>query len=212
VFTVLVVFNIASSFARKNPCAAIAAFRQAFGDDPSARLIVKYMNPDAWPEALRQMEQAADGTANIELTGGVLDRAGMDALYECADAVLSLHRAEGLGLLIAEGMLRGLPAVATNWSGSVDFLTRETGVPVGYTLVPVNDPQGKYVDVGTRWAEADIGEAAAALRALRSDAAWRQSLGHAAAVHAAEFFRPERYVQHIVGSVVAIPGRKDTLA
>jgi glycosyltransferase involved in cell wall biosynthesis len=212
VFTVLVVFNIASSVARKNPCAAIAAFRRAFGDDPSARLVVKYINADAWPEGVRQMEQAAGGAANIELTGEVLDHAGMEELYDRADVVLSLHRAEGLGLLIAEGMLRGLPAVATDWSGSVDFLTRDTGVPVGYTLVPVNDPQGKYADAGVRWAEADINEAAVALRALRSDAAWRQSLGRAAAAHAAEFFRPGRYVRYIVENVVAVPGPRDASA
>lgn len=208
-FTVLVVFNIASSFARKNPCAAIAAFRQAFGNDPSTRLVVKYMNADAWPEGLRQMEAATEGAANIELTGEVLDRAGMDALYDRADVVLSLHRAEGLGLLIAEGMLRGLPAVATDWSGSVDFLTCETGVPVGYTLVPVNDPQGKYTGAGAHWAEADVDDAAAALRALRGDPAWRQSLGRAAAAHAAEFFRPERYVRQIAGSVIVDLGRRE---
>jgi glycosyltransferase involved in cell wall biosynthesis len=196
-FTALVVFNIASSFARKNPCAAIAAFRQAFGDDSSARLVVKYMNADAWPEGLRQMEAAAEGAANIELTGEVLDRAGIDELYNRADVVLSLHRAEGLGLLIAEGMLRGLPAVATNWSGSVDFLTRDTGVPVGYTLVPVNDPQGKYVGPDVLWAEANVDEAAAALRALRSDMKWRKELGVAAAAHAARFFHPTRYVEQV---------------
>jgi glycosyltransferase involved in cell wall biosynthesis len=209
VFTVLIIFNMASSFARKNPCAAIAAFRQAFGDDPSARLLVKYINAEVWPEGLRQMQAATGGAANIELAGEVLDRAAMDALYDRADVVLSLHRAEGLGLLIAEGMLRGLPAVATNWSGSVDFLSRETGVPVGYTLVPVNDPQGKYTDAGARWAEANIGEAAVALRALRSDAVWRRSLGHAAAAHAAEFFCPDRYVRCIYDRVVAVPDRSD---
>ena len=142
----LVVFNIASSFARKNPCAAIAAFRHAFGDDPSVRLIVKYMNDFVWPEGVRLMEEAAGDATNIELIGGVLDEAGMDALYERADVVMSLHRAEGLGLPVAEGMLRGLPVIATDWSGNADFLTRETGVPVGYKLVPVNDPQGKYTD------------------------------------------------------------------
>ena len=40
-FTALTIFDAASSFARKNPCAAIRAFRLAFGDDEGARLIVK---------------------------------------------------------------------------------------------------------------------------------------------------------------------------
>lgn len=200
-FTVLVIFNIASSFARKNPCAAIAAFRQAFGDDPSARLIVKYMNAFAWPEGVRLMVAAANGAANVELTGDVLDEAGMDALYKQADVVMSLHRAEGLGLVIAEGMLRGLPVIATGWSGTMDFLTPETGVPVGYKLVPVSDPQKNYTDANVLWAEADIGEAAAALRALRADPAWRQRLGAAAATHARKFFLPANYVRHLVEKI-----------
>ncbi|MEE1654757.1 glycosyltransferase family 4 protein [Microvirga sp. CF3062] len=196
-FTVLVVFNIASSFARKNPCAAIAAFRQAFGDDHSVRLIVKYMNDFVWPEGVRLMEEAAGDAANIELTGGILDEAGMDALYGCADVVMSLHRAEGLGLPLAEGMLRGLPVIATDWSGSTDFLTRETGMPVGYELVPVIDSQGKYGDTASTWAEADVSEAAAALKSLQTDPIWRQRLGAAAAGHAAEFFLPWQYAEQI---------------
>ena len=34
-FTALAIFNMASSFARKNPIAAITAFRMAFGNDPT---------------------------------------------------------------------------------------------------------------------------------------------------------------------------------
>jgi glycosyltransferase involved in cell wall biosynthesis len=196
-FTVLVVFNIASSFARKNPCAAILAFRRAFGDDPSVQLIVKYMNDFVWPEGVRLMQEAAGGAANIELIGGVLDEAGMDALYGRADIVMSLHRAEGLGLPVAEGMLRGLPVIATDWSGSTDFLGRETGVPIGYELIPVNDPQGKYSYANMHWAQADIGQAAAALRALRMDPAWRQQLGAAAAIQATEYVLPARFVQQV---------------
>lgn len=205
-FTVSVIFNIASSFARKNPCAAIAAFRQAFGNDPSAQLVVKYMNAFAWPEGVRLLEEAASGAGNIELIGEVLDEAGMNALYERTDVVISLHRAEGLGLPIAEGMMRGLPVIATDWSGSVDFLTPDTGVPVRFKLVPVNDPQGKYTDADLRWAEADVGEAAAALRMLRSDPALRQRLGAAAAAEAAKFFRPSRYARQVVESILWQPG------
>ncbi|RDI58536.1 glycosyltransferase family 4 protein [Microvirga subterranea] len=204
-FTVSVIFNVASSFARKNPCAAIAAFRQAFGDDPSARLIVKYMNAFAWPEGVRLLEEAAGGAGNIELIGDVLDESGMSALYKRTDVVISLHRAEGLGLPIAEGMMRGLPVVATAWSGSVDFLTPETGVPVSFELVPVKDPQGKYTDSELLWAEADVGEAAAALRMLRSDPVLRQRLGAAAAAHAARYFLPSRYARQVVESILWQP-------
>ena len=196
-FTVLVVFNIASNFTRKNPCAAVEAFRRAFGDDWASRLIVKYSNASAWPEGVALLQQAAGGAANIFLRGEMLSAAGMEALYDEADVVLSLHRAEGFGLVVAEAMLRGLPAIATDWSGNTDFLTPEVGIPVGYRLVPVHDPQGNYLVRDALWAEADIGMAAKALKRLCADAVMRQELGAAAAAQAARLFDPRRYASSI---------------
>ncbi len=206
-FTVLVAFNVASNFARKNPCASIHAFRQAFGDDPGARLIVKFLNEASWPEGVRQMKLAAGGAANIITNNEVLDDAGVEALYQSADVVMSLHRAEGLGLTIAEAMMRGLPVVATNWSGNTDFFTSEAGIPVGFKLIPIEDPQGNYGGAGVNWkdpadavwADADVEEAAAALRLLRADANLRHVLGAAGAKKAREFFEPARHVQQIKG-------------
>lgn len=196
-FTVLVIFDVGSSFARKNPCAAIEAFRKAFGNDPSARLIVKYRNVFTYPEGLFLMLRAVDGAENIVLNGDGLSAAGLEALYREADVVLTLHRAEGLGLVIIEAMMHGLPVVATNWSGNTDFLTRKTGIPIGYDLIPVDDPQGNYNEVGGLWADANIEEAAAALRALRDDPALRHRLGAAAAAEATRLFNPARYAAEI---------------
>lgn len=206
-FTVLVAFNIASNFMRKNPCAAIHAFRRAFGDDPDVRLIVKYLGEAAWPDGARQMKLAAAGGANIVMNSEVLDDSGVDALYQSADVVMSLHRAEGLGLTIAEAMMRGLPVIATNWSGNTDFFTSEVGIPIGFKLIPIEDPQGNYAGPGINWknpadavwADADIEEAALALRKLRADANLRHALGAAGAKKARDFFEPARHVQRIRG-------------
>lgn len=197
-FTALVVFNVASSFARKNPCASIKAFRRAFGDDASVRLIVKYSNAFAWPEAVSRMAQAAEEADNIVLRGDVLSAAGMNALYDEADVVLSLHRAEGLGLVVAEAMLRGLPVIATAWSGNADFLTHETGMPIGYNFVPVDDPQGNYNLADCHWAEPDVEQAAAALRMLRADPMLRARLGAAAARHVSRVFDPAGYAEKMM--------------
>jgi glycosyltransferase involved in cell wall biosynthesis len=197
-FTALGVFNVASNFARKNPCASIAAFRRAFGDDASVRLIVQYSNAFAWPEAVSRLARAAEDADNIVLRGEVLSAAGMDALYDEADVVLSLHRAEGLGLVVAEAMLRGLPVVATAWSGNADFLTRETGMPIGYDLVPVDDPQGNYNLADCLWAEPDVEQAAAALRTLRADPTLRARLGAAAARQVSRVFDPARYAEAVM--------------
>lgn len=192
-FTALVILNIASSFERKNPCASIRAFRQAFGDDPNARLIVKYANAFAYPEATQLMEGAAGGAANVIFIGDTMDSAGIDALYTEADVVMSLHRAEGFGLVVAEGMLRGIPVIATDWSGSKDFLTPETGFPVQYSLVPAKDPQDTYDHPIMRWADADVDQAAEALKTLRANPDLGFKLGLAARAHATELFSPDGY-------------------
>lgn len=196
-FTALVVFNVSSNFPRKNPCAAIAAFRQAFGDDPSARLIVKYSNAIAWSDSVSLLEAAAQGAANVELIGSVMDEGEMARLYDRADVVVSLHRAEGLGLVIAEAMQRGLPVIATDWSGTKDFLDHTTGMPIGYTLVPVDDPQGNYRDGRMMWAEPDIDQAVAGLRSLRANPELRAMLGEAAASRIVDVFHPVKYVEYV---------------
>ena len=197
VFTVLFVFNVLSNFTRKNPCAAITAFRRAFGDDEQARLIIKHANSAYWPTSIELMRQAAADARNIEFLGDMLDEAGMNELYERADVVLCLHRSEGLGLVIAEAMLRGIPVVATNWSGNTDFLTSETGIPIGYDLILVVDPQGDYVGKSLVWADPHIDEAVLALRALRADPHLRSKLGLAGAARAADFFDAARYVKRV---------------
>ena len=80
-------------------------------------------------------------------------------------------------------MLRGLPVIATDWSGNADFLKPETGVPIPCDLVPACDPQETYHHPQMRWADANVAQAAAALRRLRDDPNYARRLGR----HAAEF-------------------------
>jgi glycosyltransferase involved in cell wall biosynthesis len=114
---------------------------------------------------------------NVRLFEETLSRPEMAQLIASADVVLSLHRAEGFGLLPAEAMLQGVPVVATGWSGNLEFMTPEDSALVGYTLVPARDPQGTYTVEGAQWADADVGEAAAWLRRLRDDPELRRALG-----------------------------------
>ncbi|WP_237217379.1 glycosyltransferase, partial [Falsiroseomonas oryziterrae] len=179
-FTVLSMFDAASSLSRKNPEGVIEAFRRAFGADPTARLLLKTQRLGEMPQEAARLAAMAAGP-NIEIRYATLDAAGLDALYDEADVLLSLHRAEGFGLSLAEAMLRGLPVVATGWSGNADFLTPGTGIPVPWRLVPAQDPQRTYDHPDQRWAEPDLDAAATALRRLRDDPAEAARLGAAAA-------------------------------
>lgn len=179
-FVVLTAFSLASSFARKNPLAAIAAFRLAFGNDTRRRMIVKLSHVDHWPRDLARLKEAAEAAPNIVFETRTLPKPDHDALTACADAVLSLHRSEGFGLVPAEAMLLGRPVVATDWSATAEFLDAGCGCPVPYRLIPAADPRGVFEAPGASWADADIGAAAAQLRRLAENPALCRALGAAA--------------------------------
>lgn len=178
---VLVSFSLASSFERKNPLAAIAAFRAAFADDPARILVLKVGKAGNHAGDLARIRDAIGGCGNIRLETRTLPRGDSHALTAACDIVLSLHRSEGFGLVPAEAMLLGKPVVATDWSATAEFLDASCGIPVGHRLVEACDPRGIYGGIaGAVWAEADIGAAARALRALADDPERRARLGAAA--------------------------------
>ena len=186
---VLASFSLASSFERKNPLGAIAAFRGAFGSacgsvasgsraDPI--LVLKVGHAEHWPGDVARLRAAIGDAADIRLLLADFSAADSHALTACADIVLSLHRSEGFGLVPAEAMLLGKPVIATDWSATAEFIDGATGVPIGYRLVEAVDPRGVFQAPGAVWAEPDTKQASAALAALAADPARRLALGHAA--------------------------------
>jgi glycosyltransferase involved in cell wall biosynthesis len=176
-FVVLTAFDMGSTYVRKNPRAAVTAFRRAFGDDASCQLVLKVGHSADAGWAMQDLAGAIAGMGNVRLLEETLSRPDMMQLIASADAVLSLHRAEGFGLLLAEAMLQGVPVVATGWSGNLDFMTPEDSALIGYRLVPAHDPQGTYALQGAEWADADMDEAAAWLKRLRDEPELRRTLG-----------------------------------
>ncbi|HET6182771.1 MAG TPA: glycosyltransferase [Acetobacteraceae bacterium] len=174
---VLVAFNLASSFARKNPLGAIAAFRAAFGERRDRLLLLKVGNPAHAPEDFASLQAAVAGARNIRIETRTFPRAVAAALTATADIVLSLHRSEGFGLVPAEAMMLARPVVATGWSGTMSFMDADTAALVPYRLVPAEDPRAVYSVPGTRWAEPDIAAAAEWLQRLADDPALRVGLG-----------------------------------
>ena len=180
-FLFLTTFDFHSSIHRKNPFAAVAAFRKAFplGRD-DVRLLVKSSNGHQYPEQLRHLLSIAVEDPRIVVRDQMLERAHMHALQRCADAYISLHRAEGFGLGLAECMAMGKPVIGTGWSGNLDFMTPGNSCLVEYTLVPVEPGEYSHAD-GARWADADIGHAADFMKRLVDDSDFAHGLGQKAA-------------------------------
>ncbi len=174
---VLVSASIASSMARKNPLAAIAAFRAAFGDRRDRLLVLKLGKAGHYLDDFAAIRAAVAGFSNVRIETRTFPSADNHAFTACCDIVLSLHRSEGFGLVPAEAMLLGKPVVATAWSGNMQFMDADSTALVGYTLIPVSDPRRNYEVPGAVWAEPSVSEAADQLRRLADSASLRAALG-----------------------------------
>ncbi len=194
--TVLTLFNMASSFARKNPLAAVAAFRIAFGADPSRRLLIKLTNPSAYPPGMAELMKSIAGAPNITIMDKSTPSLENFRLIAESDILLSMHRSEGFGLILAEAMCYGRVVVATGWSGNMDFMTTENSCPVRYRLVPAHDPQGIYDHRDQLWADPDPFDAARHLRRL-GDPAERVRLGARAARDIAALCARRHYLERM---------------
>ena len=182
-------FDARSTFARKNPWAVIRAFRRAFTPKERSgpvRLVLKTINLSRTPAAAgerlaREMQEAGGTLIDMELSGE-----DMASLITCSDVYVSLHRSEGFGLGIAEAMLAGRPAIATAYSGNMDFMTQQNSCLVGYRLCPVghsetyNNPGMEFVyEPGQLWAEPNIDQAARWMRLLYENPGQRKRIGSA---------------------------------
>ncbi|MBW4093878.1 MAG: glycosyltransferase family 4 protein [Proteobacteria bacterium] len=199
---VLVSFNLASSFARKNPLAAVAAFRAAFADRMDRLLLLKVSHADHHPQDFALLAAAVAGAPNIRLETRTMPPADAQALTAAADIVLSLHRSEGFGLVPAEAMLAGKPTIATGWSGNLDFMDAGSAALVRYRLVPAQDTRGVYALPGAVWAEPDIAHAAEWLRRLADDPPARAALGAAGQEYARARLGPAALAEALRGLAV----------
>jgi glycosyltransferase involved in cell wall biosynthesis len=184
VFVVTTIFNLASSMERKNPLGAIAAFKAAFGNKRDYLFVLKLSQVEAYPEDVAAIVAAIGGAPNILLLTQTISEPRLRGLMRVSDVVLSLHRAEGFGLIPATAMLLGRAVVATGWSGNMDFMTSDVSGLVPYTLIAARDPRGTYELAGARWAEPDVEAAAELLRRLAGDAPARAAMAAAGQAHA----------------------------
>lgn len=196
-FVCLTLFDLRSSMARKNPVGALKAFKAAFGDDPTVMLVVKVSGMETAPQQLEELVAALSPHKNVMLLKEIYATEVVAALIRVSDVVISLHRSEGLGLVPAEAMYLRVPVVATAYSGNVDFMNSANSAQVGYTLVPVCDPQGIYGGVGQVWADPDIDQAANWLQRLRSDPSLRAAITDRAYADATAYFSPTHHVQFL---------------
>lgn len=179
-FVFLFVFDYLSTFERKNPLGLVEAFTRAFAPGEGPSLVLKSINADQRPAHAEHLRLAVADRPDVHLLESYLEADERDALVEACDCYVSLHRAEGLGLTIAEAMAYGKPVVATDYSGNLQFMTEQNSYLVPWRRAQV-PPGAEPYPAGSVWAEPDIAAAAAILRQVVDDPAAAGARGARAA-------------------------------
>jgi len=197
-FIFLTTFDFHSSLHRKNPFAVIDAFRIAFPRGrKDVQLLIKSSNGRRYPDSLHQLLAAASVDDRIAVRDEVIGRAHVRALQRCADSYVSLHRAEGFGLGLAECMALGKPVIGTGWSGNIDFMTPDNSCLVDYSLVPVGKDEYPHL-AGAKWAQANVNHAAAYMRRIVDDPEFAARISRQAHTDIKETLSPERAAARII--------------
>ncbi|KXB30130.1 hypothetical protein AT959_12200 [Dechloromonas denitrificans] len=141
-FVFLTVLDGFSSIPRKNPQAAVNAFKRAFPGSNGVRLVIKAMNVDVAMPAWKALLDSVTGDSRIKIIAETFSKEKLLALQKVSDCFVSLHRAEGFGRNIAEAMLLGKPVIVSNYSGNTDFTTNSTAFLVEGDMIEIH--RGEY--------------------------------------------------------------------
>ena len=186
-FLYLMMYDSKSMMERKNPISVLNAFKKAFDKDDNAVGLVIKMNGRN-EEDIAQIQRLMDGYENIYFMTETLPKVEVNSLIACVDVFVSLHRAEGFGLVMAEAMLNGTPCIATNWSANTEFMNSDVACMVNYKMIALDHEIGPYKK-GSHWADADVNEAAMYMRKLADDKTLYEQMSHEA----------KTYIEQVLG-------------
>jgi glycosyltransferase involved in cell wall biosynthesis len=174
-FLLLVMFDMNSSQARKNPAAAIKAFRSAFPKPQGVKLVVKIHHSEGNPEDFLALQASLEDSPDIILINRTLSHNELRALQNLCDCYVSLHRSEGFGMGLAECMYLGKPVISTNWSGNLEFMDSGNACMVDFRLVELGETYGPYKR-GQQWADPDPEHAAFWMKKIVEDSPFRERI------------------------------------
>lgn len=195
-FLFLFCFDFESVFERKNPLALIAAFRRAFPRPGDARLCIKSVNGEIHLAELECLRIAVAGRPDIVLMDGYRAVEEHRALMNACDAYVSLHRAEGFGLTVAEAMSLGKPVIVTDYSSTTELTTSDNSYLVPARVISV--PPGTRVYPSTaHWGDPDVAVAASMMRRVYEQRDEAREVGERARRDIEEMHGPRARAAHL---------------
>lgn len=159
---------------RKSLEETVAAWRQAWGNDPEVELVIKTNYFANQEQKIAYLKQLTQGLTNVQILWGETDST-VD-LYQQCHAFVMPSKGEAWGLPIIEAAASGLPIITTNYSGHTQYLQHITSSCcfVDFVLAPVTCPEYQtYYPSDTRdwgqWAWPTVDSIAQAMHTVRAN-------------------------------------------
>ena len=171
-------YSIFQWHVRKNPLALLKAYLTEFTDKDNVCLMIKsyITNPNNPAEKEKIKAEIKEIKSRLYLKSypkillitDLLSRCQIRALHELGHCYLSFHASEGWGICPSEAALAGKPTIATDYSGTQEFIFKkadtQTGYPISYQLTPCYGMPWETYDGHQSWADINILEARQQMR------------------------------------------------
>ena len=106
-------------------------------EEQNVGLVIKATH--AKEEDIIFFQELLKNRSNIFFLYDSYDKTVFNSLIKNIDVYVSLHRAEGFGLVMAEAMILGTPVIATNWSANTEFINDDVSCMVRAEVVPLKE-------------------------------------------------------------------------
>lgn len=167
-FKVFTSFEPHSDLLRKNPYLAIECFQKAYSESENVELTVKVnnayiKNSEELHPVIQSLINHCSSDDRIVFDFKSYSHDELMQYFQTFDLAISLHRAEGFGLMPLEMMALGVPVISTNWSGNMDYMNSKNSFLVRHKMIDANGSMGVYqaqnYKCGTQWADPLIEDA-----------------------------------------------------
>jgi glycosyltransferase involved in cell wall biosynthesis len=203
-FVFLYVFDASSRVRRKNPQCLVDAFEAAFPNQPQVRLVLRVSNAECEPQFSEYLDSLIERDPRCIVLRETIEARELAGLIDSADCYVSPHRTEGFGLTVAEAMILGRPVIATNYGGTVDFVTEQVGFPLRYRLVEVDNDDGPY-QKGAIWSDPSREHLQELMRSLVANPALGAAKGRRAKARMLEDYSAAAIGRRIGARLATIP-------